>query len=184
MQPLSDVLLLLALSYLGAIFCLSGAAHLLRFGMFCGHLRVHGIVPRSLQTLAAAAATLIEILAGVAALVLLFAREPLAQLALFGLGAITGTIFLVYVRRLLWLRGMRGSCGCSPLDGPLTPVSLVPAIGVIIASVLGLGATFAGGDATALQGPALLLMTGWGAILAGLVVLLPGTMPQVQAAVS
>lgn len=184
MDALRDALLLLVLSYLGATFSLSGAAHLARFARFRGHLRAHGIVPRPLQTLTAAAVTLLEIGAGMVAITLLRIGEPLAQAMLFTFGAITGTMFLFYLRRLLWRRGMRGSCGCSPLEGPLTPVSLVPAGAVIAASLLGLVATFAGGNAAAAQDPALVLMAGWGVTLAALVVLLPGTMPPLQATAS
>jgi hypothetical protein len=184
MEAAGDTVLVLALSYLGATMAASGAAHLVRFGRFRGHVRAHAIVPARLQTPAAVVVALLEGGVGLAAVASLFAAEVVTRSALLALGVLAGTAFLFYLRRLLWVRGMRGSCGCSPLDGPLTPVSLLPAAAVVVASLLGLVATLAGSDATAVRDPLCLLMAGWGVTLALLVILLPATMPPVQAEVS
>jgi hypothetical protein len=92
-----------------------------------------------------------------------------------------GVVFFLYMRRLLRHPAGATSCGCSPLTGPLTPASLVPSAGLVVAAVLGLASLAAGADAVSPDGAGVALSMCWGATLAMLVLLLPAVAVPQQA---
>jgi hypothetical protein len=99
-------------------------------------------------------------------------------------GVLAGVVFTLYLRRVLTTAVGIVSCGCSPLGGPFTAASLLPAMLLSLLSALGLAAGLAGrsaGSGPILADPRALAGIGWGVTLAGLVLLFPASAPSVEA---
>lgn len=171
-----------SLAYLMCTFAISGLGHLTRFSHLTQTLRAHAIVPARVVLPTAALLTVFELTVAAFALrALLRIRAAAIDLAVLGACVVAGVGFVLYLRRLL--RTSRSStCGCLPVRAPLTPLSLAPAGGVALLSAVG----FVSALVLPQPAPAVLHQLGpaaqwlppaWGLVLAGLVVLLPASMP-------
>lgn len=173
-----------SLSCLAAILLATGAGHLAGFRTFCARLREHRTVRFRLAVLVAGFIVAVELAIGPAASLLL-AGVLRARLApfLFIAGAIVGIVFLAYARRLLRRSTGVTSCGCTPLSGPLTPASLIPAAVLALVSCSGLVCAFlpATDIPTALAAEqalvSYLLPVMSGVVFAGITILAPASMP-------
>jgi hypothetical protein len=189
-----------ATTFLAALLVSSGVAHAAAFPAFRATLESHGVVPAGVRTLVAVAVVSAELALGS----LLIAAgwsgsDGLAALA-FGGGALVGTAFLLYVRRLLRQPAAASTCGCSPLTAPVTLASLVPAASLTFVAGVGLAAVWVEADWLAAGGvsaatlfmdaarremgtAAVALLTllpiAWGMTCAGVVWLLPAAAPAV-----
>lgn len=173
----------LALGYVAATLLASGLGHALWPGGFRDSVRSHGVVPARLAGLVAALVTALELAAGAAAVAVLSSAGAAAWASvLFAACAATGVAFALYVRRLLARPEGIASCGCTPLGGPLTPASLVPACALALASLSGLAGASLGraetlGAAYGSLGVSALLPVAWGATLAFVINMLPASAP-------
>ena len=171
------------LAFVFSLLITSGAGHLFKFPDFCVLLRDHNVVAHAWVPVVAFIVMVSELVGGGLALSALARNsiEP-ADLLLFTASACAGVIFCCYLLLLLRRPSRSTSCGCSPVSGPLTPVSLVPAALLSIVSVAGLLATLFGLNglltaADSLPATAMFLPILWGVTVAVTAVLLPGTVP-------
>jgi len=165
---------LCGLAFVAALLAVTGGAHLLAPAAFGRTLRRHGLLPGALAAPAALALAVGELaLAGAAALALA-GRFPAP--AVFAVALVLGLAFLVYLRSLA-RTGHTGSCGCTPLDAPLTPASFAPAAALAVTGALGLAATAVGGSLAPAADAWSALAAAWGLTLAALVLLLPASAP-------
>ena len=165
-----------AAGYLATTLLTSGFGHAVQFRWFQSDLRSHKVLPPRSIWLAAALITLLELAAGTAAVrALLFERQGVGTLLV---SFVLGLAFLAYVVKLLSAAVPPQSCGCSVIESPLTPASVAPATGLILAALLGLAVTLGGERAGGAQEAA--LGVAWGITLAGLTLLLPATMPEMH----
>jgi hypothetical protein len=179
-----------ALAYVAATLLTSGVGHLVAPRRFARVLHAHGLLPPRAASGVAAVVPVLELAAGALALTAILRRDDpqVSVLALLahGAGAMAGVAFLLYVRRLL--RATDGvasprvaSCGCTPLDAPLTSMSAAPAAGLLTACAVGLVATLVGSGAPggdlSLPAAARALPLAWGVTLAALALGLPAVMP-------
>ena len=172
----------LALGYLAAGLIASGIYHATRWTSFGEIVRSHRIVPVGLATPLAILITVLELVAGTAALGVLFSKEVAARAPLlFSVCTVLGIVFALYVRQLLRARAHDPagitSCGCSSFAGPLTIASIIPALALAVVSLLGLATTAFGFGTTLDQNFVVGLPLVWGVTLAMLVNLLPASMP-------
>ena len=168
---------LCGLALVAALVAVTGGAHLLAPAAFGRLLRHHRLLPGALAAPAALAVTAGELaLAGAAAAALAGGDRRLAAVA-FAAALALGLGFSAYLRRLS-RSGHTGSCGCTPLDSPLTPASFAPAAALAVTGALGLAATSAVAGAVPPAGEGWgALAVAWGLLLAGLVLLLPASAP-------
>lgn len=178
--PLTSFLVPFVCAYLAAALLPGGVMHLVRLRSFATLLYSHGIVPPVLIVTTALAVGALETGLGVAAL-LATARvrlpSPLPPAALPAAAAALGAVFVVYLI-LLFNRPPRrphSSCGCTLWESSLSGASLLPAAGLIVAGLLGLGAARSADWLT--TGAAWALAALWGATLAPLVALIPAAVP-------
>jgi uncharacterized membrane protein len=177
----------LSLSFVAAMLLASGIGHLLGWGRFGALVRSHRVVPASLTTAVALLVGVFELAsAGIALAALSSSAASTLAVPLFVVCAAAGCVFVWYVRQLLRNPAGIASCGCSPLPGPLTPASLVPASGLLLVSTAGLAATSLVSRqplSIAYQslGIATALPVAWGVTLAALVMLFPASMPRLAA---
>ncbi len=167
----------IALSYVAASLMASGVHHVTRIAGFRDIVRSHRIIPAGLAMPLAILVTVFELLVGGTAIAALFRVEVSAQTPLlFSVCAVIGLAFALYVRQLF--RSPEGitSCGCSSFDSPLTVASIIPALMLVLVSLLGLASNaFRFGNAPS---PRLLVLPlVWGATLALIINLLPASMP-------
>jgi hypothetical protein len=170
-----------AFAYLAAALLASGAGHLLGFIGFRDLVRAHTIVPQRLATPVALCVLSFELVAGTIALLLAVRRGNDVGLAFLLCAATTaaGLGFVLYVRRLLQ-SPTAVACGCSPLTGPTTPASLIPGAALLVISAIAVvvvalaPAQGAAGEVDGLVG---VLPQLWGVTLAGIVMLVPASMP-------
>ncbi len=176
----------LALAYLAATLLTSGLGHTLGLGRFRDLMKEHTIVPAGLAMTIAFVIAAFELVAGSLLLTLLVKETATVSASiLFGMCGIAGGAFASYINRLLHNPDRMTSCGCSPLEGPLTSVSLVPAFALILTSCFGLLATglgFGGPvDGTyGVIGISVALPLAWGVTLALIIILLPASMPRAE----
>lgn len=169
----------LALGYLAAGLLASGIHHAAGWTSFREIVRSHRIVPVGLATPLAILITVVELVAGSAALGVLFSDKVAARApVLFSVCTVLGIAFALYVRRLL--RNPTGitSCGCSSFAAPLTIASIIPALALAVVSLSGLAAAALGFGNTLNQSFVTGLPLVWGVTLALLVNLLPASMPR------
>jgi hypothetical protein len=172
-----------SVTYLAATFMMSGLGHALRFSHLTQALREHGILSAGSAMPAAALLTVFELMvAAFATRALVRSDIATIDFAVLGACSLAGTGFVLYLRRLL-LTSKSSNCGCLPISAPLTSLSLAPAGAVAGVSAIG----FACGFVLLQSAPYVLqqlrpaeqwLPLAWGLILAGLVVLVPASMPQ------
>lgn len=179
--PLTSFLTPFALAYLAVALLPSGAMHLVRLRPFGTLLYAHGIVPPVLIVPVAIGVGALEAGLGVAALLAAAGVGlPLPPAALAGGAVAAGAAFALYLIALFNRppRRPHTSCGCTPWESPLTGASLLPALGLIAAGLLGLGAAEASGSTGSPAGVApRMLAVLWGATLAPLVAMIPAIVP-------
>jgi hypothetical protein len=174
----------LSLGYVAATLMTSGFGHVLGVAHFRDLVRAHSIIPAGLVTATALLVMAFELVAGGSSLAVLLKAEIAARASLlFAVCAAAGVAFAFYIRRLLRRPEGVTSCGCSPLAGPLTPVSIVPAFALLLMSVLGMVAASLGygrplGVAYGLLGISVALPLVWGVTLALIIIMLPASMPR------
>lgn len=162
------------LMYIAAVLLLSGIGHVVRLTSFRELIDEQRVLPARLAGVIAVAVCALELVAGAAALVALAdpANGMLRTLVFIGAAGL-GAAFWVYLRQLLRQPGLVRSCGCSPLSAPLTRVSVVPAIGLLLAALGGLAVV---GQTTAeAEGLPILLPSLWGATFAAIALLYPAS---------
>jgi hypothetical protein len=167
----------LALSYIATSLLASGVHHGTRLARFSSIVRSHRMIPAGLATPLAILVTVFELAAGGAALAVLWKETSVPAPLLFSICILIGLAFALYVRQLL--RSPKGitSCGCSAFASPLTIASIVPALALMLVSLIGL-ATTAFGFASPLHPYFLVVLPlAWGATLALIINLLPASMP-------
>jgi hypothetical protein len=163
-----------SVTLLAAVLVATGIGHLLHLRRFHVLIRSHNVLPAALSGVAAALVTTLELCGAAVFVAMLLEGAAPRRVVVLATTAVAGVAFLVYLRRLLRNSRATASCGCSPLDGPLTPASLVPAASLVIASILGLASVAMEGVARSKPEPAVLLLAVvWGVTLALLVLLLP-----------
>lgn len=174
----------LSLGYVATTLLTSGLGHALWIGNFRDLVRSHSIIPAGLVTATAFLVVAFELVAGGSSLAVLL-KEEVAALAslLFAVCAAAGVAFAFYIRRLLRRPEGIASCGCSLFASPLTPVSIVPALTLLLISILGMAAAGLGygrplGVAYGLMGISLALPLVWGITLALIIIMLPASMPR------
>ena len=173
----------LSLDYVAATLLIGGVGHVLGISRFRDLVRNHNIVPSRFATATAVLVIAFELMAGSASLAVLLNQQIAPRSSLvFAICAVAGSAFAFYIWRLLSHPEGVSSCGCSPFAGPLTPISIVPALALLLMSLLGLLAAGLGfGQSLAvtyeLLGIAVALPIAWGVTLALLVLLLPASMP-------
>lgn len=168
-----------ALSYVAATLLASGVHHGTGLISFTRIVGSHRIIPVNVALPFAIFITCLELAAGGAAVAALFYEEMSVRAPLlFLLCALMGLAFAMYVRQLL--RNPKGiaSCGCSTFASPLTIASIVPALMLILGSLIGLAAATFGFRSTLTSHLAVVLPLVWGATLALIINLLPASMPQ------
>ena len=175
----------LSFAFLSVVLLAGGLGHALRFARFRSVLSDHRTVPHAATGVVAAVVTGAELLIGAAFAAALFVpATALSRVAVTVASLVLGVAFLLYLGRVLQQPPRALSCGCSFLSGQLTPVSLVPAVGLVLASVIAIAMVRFGGEAAfiGLTGtPAAVLSIGWGATLAILVLVLPAAVaPRVE----
>lgn len=166
------------LAYLCATLLASGLSHALRFKEFHDTVSGHMVIHNRFAKRTCLAVCVFELAAGCLALTLLAIDWPRIIITLFTVCWAASAGFVWYIGQLLSNPTAVNPCGCSPLAAPLTRFSLVPAMAMLLVSLMGLASrTFAPlepGLARAVV-TALTLLTG--AICAGIVILLPATVP-------
>lgn len=171
----------LALSYLAASLVPVGVYHGARLGNFSRIVQSHRIVPAVIAVPLAILVAAFELVAGATALAALF-NEEAAKAAglLFSICAAVGLALALYVYRLLRHPEGITSCGCSAFASPLTIASVVPALTLLLVSLLGLATTALGLGSNLNEKPdiALALPMVWGGTLALIINLLPASMPR------
>ena len=166
-----------AMSYAAALLLTTGVGHAVRPRQFVQIIGRHGLFTSyPVACLIAMTVCGFELLTGSAAALLVFRVATFAERAALLLATTcAGYAFYAYLRWLLSKSIGETSCGCSPLQAPLTRASLAPSLGLITVSVVGVGAsalvalngnTLAGPVQTAL--PAL-----WGVTFSSLTVIYP-----------
>ena len=174
----------LSLGYVAATLMISGIGHVLGFAHFRDLIRAHSIIPTRLAVATAVLVIGFELVGAVTSLAVLLNEENAVRASLlFAVCAAAGGAFAFYIRRLLRRPEGISSCGCSPFAGPLTPASMVPALALLLMSLLGLVAVGLGynsplGVTYGLQGISVALPLVWGLTLAVIIILLPASMPQ------
>lgn len=172
-----------SLAYIATALLTSGLGHVVQFRQFREVIRSHGIFPPFLAWPAAVGVVSCEVIFASMALMMGMGEEPaLLAAGVFIACAGMGWAFLLYVRMLLRTSPHVTSCGCSLFSSPLTPASLAPALALTIVSLLGVTAALVNPDALSTvrgtQASSLgSLSFVWGATLAGIVLLLPASMP-------
>jgi len=168
-----------ALSYLAASLMASGVHHVTSLASFGGIVRSHRLMPSHLAMPLAILVTVFELVAAGTALVILFIGEIGAQAPLlFSICAVLGLAFALYVQKLLRHPEGITSCGCSSFAGPLTVASIIPALALMLVSLLGLAATAWSFENTFNLNFSVVLPLLWGATLALIINLLPASMPR------
>jgi len=164
-------------AFIASLLLVTGAAHLGGLSKLARLVRQHRLIPDRASMPAALLVTAGELAVAAAAVVGIVADDWRVRLAASAGAVLASTCLLVYMRALV-RSGHRGSCGCTPLDGPLTIASFAPAAGLGVAGLLGIAASTAG-DLQPLPAPSwAALGVVWGATLACLVVVLPATVPR------
>jgi hypothetical protein len=174
------------LTFIVTLVWVSGMAHLLRLAHFDGVLQAHSLIPRRLTLFTASAVTALEWGIGLTAMALLLNRPlPVAAMCLHTACLLSALAFTVYVRRLLHTHpeGI-GTCGCTALAGPLTAASIVPAVALGAASVLGLMAALVihtnSGLGEIIATDVLWMSIGWGTLMGVCIMVFPATAPSPQ----
>lgn len=180
-----------SLAYIATAMATSGVGHVIAFSDFRALVRAHRIIPPTLSLPLTIALVCFELsTAGAATALLLweatFQHMPLLAVFVPGATALAGLLFVRYVRGLLRRPVRASSCGCSPVPGPLTALSLVPARALLVAGATALLAHALGGvpslaAAYGSFGLAALLAVAWGPLLALIVMLIPGSVSQLDA---
>jgi hypothetical protein len=174
----------LSLGYVAATLMTSGLGHALGIAHFRDLVRAHSIIPAGLVTATALLVIAFELVAGGSSLAVLLKEEVAAGASLlFAVCAAAGVAFAFYIRRLLHRPEGITSCGCSLLASPLTPVSIVPALALLLMSMLGMVAAGLGygrplGVAYGQMGISIALPLVWGVTLALIIIMLPASMPR------
>ena len=168
-----------ALSYLAASLIPIGVYHGARLPNFSRIVKSHRMVPIVLAMPLVILVAAFELVIGAMALAALF-NEEAARAAglLFSICATVGLVFAFYVYRLLQHPEGITSCGCSSFASPLTIASVIPALALLLVSLLGLATIGFGGNLNAESNIALALPIVWGGTLALIVNLLPASMPR------
>lgn len=174
------------LAYVAASLLVSAASHIGRPGAFRDVIRQHAIIPARTVPVAAALTISAETTAGVVALVLLLRRpaSPSAQL-LFAATTAMGVGFLIYIRRLIRRRHTGSGCGCTPWASPVTAASQLPSAALVGFSAAGLVSIWLqswlhDGESSA-SGELSVMAPLWGLTLAGMILLVPASMPPLTA---
>jgi hypothetical protein len=119
-----------------AMLLASAAGHVRHPRRFLQAIRGHRAIPRGLVWPAAVIVTLVEV--GIVALALTALGGAVDARVPLGAAAVLGIVFLVYLMRLLMRESPPATCGCSPVDSPLTPAALIPAFGLTAIPAAGL----------------------------------------------
>lgn len=166
-----------ALSYIATSLLASGVHHGTRSARFSSIVRSHRMIPARFATPLAILVTVFELVAGGAAVAVMWKETTVPAPLIFLICILTGFAFALYVRQLL--RHPQGitSCGCSAFASPLTIASIVPALALTVVSLIGLASTaFGSGD---LKPEFLVILpVVWGVTLAVIINLVPASMPR------
>lgn len=168
---------LLAPTFIATVLLSSGIGHVIDFRSFAAVVRSQGLVPHRSVGRIAAGVVCVELLLGGGALAVLTGRVPRGwTLTLTSGSLVVALAFFIYLRRLLRRPHAAATCGCSPLESPLSELSRVPAAALAVVASIGLLAVLIQpADATlsiaSLAERALPVM--WGVALAGIVLLVP-----------
>jgi len=172
-----------SLAFLGLTLAATGLGHLLRFRQFSALIHMQRMIPGRASAASAALVTGIEL-----ALATVLALGVAGLLAFDGLkywlvvcGGLGG-MFLYYVHRLMRAPVRAVSCGCSPIESPVSPASYYPAAALILCSCVSMTAGLSlerwpAATATSLGPFALWMPTALAAVLAGLILLFPASVP-------
>lgn len=165
----------LAASFVTILLTASALGHLLRFGRFRAVIQSHGTVPRALILPAALAVLVFELSVAAGCATILWSEDESPwQARFFALAAAGGFLFAAYIRVLLQHPEGVQSCGCTPLEGLLSPISLAPGLALMMAGAIGW--MYSGELFMAEQALPKLLGSGWGLTLALLTMLLPASL--------
>ncbi len=180
-----------SLAYIAATMATSGVGHIAAFSDFRALVRGHRIIPPNLSLPVTMVLVGFELVTAGAATALLFWKAtvqhvPLLAVFVPGATALAALLFVRYVRGLLRRPVRASSCGCSPIPGPLTALSIVPARALLVVGTIALVAHALGGvpsfaAAYGSFGLAALLPAAWGPLLALVVMLIPGSISQLDA---
>jgi hypothetical protein len=174
----ASFILFLACGYVAVLLGAAGVAHMARLRSFMQTVQAHGIVPPRFAPAVAVVVAVLEVLCAGALAAALILDGRTATLLCFGTCGLLGLMFLAYLAALL-RRSTGGSCGCLPVDSPVTGISIIPAAGIVLFCVLGALAR------TTDPSPNLMassLGLAWGVMYSLLVVLLAASMPRPQVA--
>lgn len=161
-------------AFLAGIWLTAGVGHVVAWSRFRRTIVAHRLIAPIWAPLVATAVPILElILGGLAARTVLRGEALPASVCLGSAGL--ALLFGLYLNGLLHRGPVPGvSCGCSPLAGPVTPWSLLPAWTVLFATLAGgalgdvdpaaVSSIPAGGHSLAVL---------WGLTVSGLVLLLP-----------
>ena len=159
-----------AACFVAILFGISGLNHLLRFNQFRSVLRSHGAFPPALTVPIASVVCVSELALAAATGFVLFGARPLWARSVFLAAAICGVAFTIYLRILLRHPQGVNSCGCSPFESPLSPLSVIPALALVV--IASAGGLFAGSTFEAFPAA---MGVAWGTTTALLVMLLPAS---------
>jgi hypothetical protein len=173
----ASLILFLACGYVVVLLGVAGAAHIVRLTSFMQTVQTHGIIPPLFASAIAVVVALVEVLCAgaLAGAVILGGRT--AALFCFSACGILGVMFLAYLATLL-KRSTGGSCGCLPVDSPVTGISMIPAAGIVLFCALGALARMTDPSPSLMASG---LGLAWGVMYSLLAVLLAASMPGPEA---
>jgi hypothetical protein len=171
-----------ASSFVAILLGVTGANHMLRLSSFREVIRSHGTFPPMLAGAIALVVGVLELTmaAGAGAVGFVEGVGVWRGIA-FALATAAGCVFAIYLQRLLRSPVGAASCGCSPLESSLSPLSLLPALSLAAVSAVG---CFLAVSVSSPRGAVLgfnealarLLGAGWGLTTAGLMMLMPASL--------
>ena len=173
-----------SLAYVAATLLAGGVGHLRGFAQFRSLVRSHGIVRARFSMPISIFVVAVELVAGSFALAILFGPDAATRRSLLlAACSVVACAFMLYVRQLLLKPLGITSCGCTPIASPLTPASIVPAAALLLVSVAGFAATaFRPGQSPAVTNDLAVIFTALpvisGVTLAGIIILVPASIPQ------
>ena len=163
----------LAFGCTATVFLLSGSGHLLHPRRFARAVRAQGLLPAVMTAPLAVLLAASEVTLGAAGALALAGRLPDQWTPVLLAGTVCVCVALgAYVCALLVTRPHAASCGCTPWNAALSPLSLVPAM---VTGGLAALALVASADPVSFDGG--LLGALWGLTIAALVLATPAAVP-------